>query len=69
MTDKEKLENDLKPCPFCGGKATLLGVVDEIRGGKHFVSCFNRSCKVTVETEFCETEKKAIAAWNKRKEV
>jgi len=48
---------DLKPCPFCGGKAILL----RPEGGRPFVCC---------QTNFCTgpkaTPEAAIAAWNAR---
>ena len=51
--------NELKPCPFCGGKAKLQG--DESKYGC-FVVCTN----CYAEMDYSETEVKAIEAWNKR---
>ena len=57
-------EPKLKPCPFCGKKATKLYDKDEA-----FVEivCLNRSCDMVAETIFWATEKEATASWNKRR--
>ena len=51
-------ESELKPCPFCGGKAVIGG------GGcrDYFVYCAD--CIATTRPAFTEAE--AIAAWNTR---
>ncbi len=49
-------ENELKPCPFCGGEAEWA------TKGKHWIMC--SSCGV--ETQYCETAEEAIEAWNRR---
>lgn len=55
------MENEeLKPCPFCGGKAN-------IEGGKspywvYWIKCYE--CRV--ETEAYDFEEDAIAVWNRR---
>lgn len=56
------MEN-LKKCPFCGGKAvSRKRRPDHIMNGKCFVCC--SECKN--KTAYYDTEEKAIEAWNKR---
>ena len=53
---------ELKPCPFCGGKAELV----KFQRPNHFGSvCTN--CDVWRDDR-CNTEAEAITAWNTRKE-
>ena len=51
----------LKPCPFCGGEATIYEDRHENITYGYTVACDN--CCATV---FADTEKEAIEAWNKR---
>jgi hypothetical protein len=55
--------SDLKPCPFCGGEATIAKTN---RGWK--AECIGRfgSCPVNVRTHRQSTKLIAIAAWNIR---
>ena len=61
-------EDQLLPCPFCGGKATieetaLLGDVRKSAGcGKE--DCQGYQCTLTFATR-----REARAAWNKRAEI
>ena len=58
------MNDKLKPCPFCGGKAILSGshtVADETFELR-FVFC--ESC--CTETRLYSTKQKAIDAWNRR---
>lgn len=62
-------EVNLKPCPFCGGEATLRHTKD--REGKMYgelwiVSCEARSCYIRPCTSFYTSEEEAIEAWNTR---
>ena len=56
---------ELKPCPFCGGKATGLmerrGVVLLFTAG-----CQNKECDVRPETRLFMTMEKALDTWNHR---
>lgn len=61
----------LKPCPFCGGEASVKCEVFAgicVRG--YWVSCDNDNCNETIEcrTYAFDTEAEAIAAWNHRAE-
>ena len=59
---------ELKPCPFCGGKAkiTYYHHYDYLTDKVCWVSCTKKNCKVNPETDGFETEGAAIKAWNKR---
>ena len=53
---------ELKPCPFCGGRASIV-----LKGGSFFVYC-NR-CPGAVVTDYVhQSEEEAIEAWNRRAE-
>lgn len=60
---------DLKPCPFCGGKADFgkNQRADESGKGFYFVQCLECHARATniCGTSF-ETEEKAVKAWNSR---
>lgn len=58
------MENELKPCPFCGRIGTLFVETDEI--GYVFVTCApsDNGCGATGPAEI--TEEGAIEAWNRR---
>lgn len=51
--------NELKPCPFCGGKAYITTF--DVFGGVHYAVC--RNCKARVGKP---SEADAVAAWNRR---
>ena len=51
---------ELKPCPFCGGKARLM-TYDTY--GSHYVKCDNVSCGIV--TWIHTTGEEAVEAWNK----
>jgi len=57
------MADELKPCPFCGGKPYIL---EDEYYGTFEVGCNNRKCKLVVYTNDIAEKKKAIAAWNKR---
>lgn len=58
-------EIKLKPCPFCGGKASLLS---EMCFGKQawFVACGGIGCGVMPETIDADTPQEAAEIWNRR---
>lgn len=51
----------LKPCPFCGSEAVLIGTEKE-----NWVECTNKDCGCEVFLGFND---KAIKVWNTRKPV
>jgi hypothetical protein len=58
--------NELKPCPFCGGKAH---VAKTLRGWK--VECQGRmgSCYMNARTHYQPHKFLAVTAWNTRTEI
>ena len=60
-------EPSLKPCPFCGGKASLFSV--ELTDGSivYEVDCENKACEVSSCTMLHDTREAAAAVWNTRK--
>ena len=51
---------ELKRCPFCGGRASLI-----LKGGSYFVKC--NWCPGAVITDFVhQSKEEAIEAWNRR---
>ena len=62
------MPNELKPCPFCGGKAKLYS--QKVAGGYDYSYVFCESCKIgtkkyEVSPEYCANDK-ATEAWNRR---
>jgi hypothetical protein len=49
------------PCPFCGGKPTVLKT-----GGLHEISCYNPKCRV-MPMAIDENPALTLALWNTRK--
>ena len=61
MRKENTMNNEkLKPCPFCGGEAKVLGTKYE--GGDYYIVC--ERCRVRVGSYSNPVE--AIEAWNKR---
>ena len=67
------MENDLKPCPFCGCGEGSLYIVTVEQHGYETVGIFCNACKQTVTLECNEweglnedTKERAIEAWNRR---
>ena len=65
------MNNELKPCPFCGGEAVIMHVEPRIHifaifmpdcRGSHFIKCTGCTCVLTSGND----REEAIAAWNKR---
>lgn len=54
-------ENELKPCPFCGGEARICSAGFEAT----YIRCANiKDCGC--KFEWFDTEEEAIEAWNRR---
>ena len=64
------MSRELKPCPFCGGKAVLKETYRYIGHGEsipqYFVKCGNAYCDLYVATCNRDSEEEAIDAWNRR---
>lgn len=61
-------ESELKPCPFCGGKAKVRSE-DRKKGKAYWVYCaepIETGCDVRPVTCRFDTLKKAVEAWNRR---
>ena len=54
-------EPKLKPCPFCGGEAKLINILNYY-GDIYWVKC--EECNAETPSDFEKDE--AIAAWNRR---
>ena len=65
MKFRDSLNNQLKPCPFCGGKAELSFF--NIDYGTVTVGCSNEDCDITMGKGFFDN-KEAIEHWNRRVE-
>ena len=65
---------ELKPCPFCGGEASLYGGTNfETARSAYYVECSDPLCPVCPTTPTADliaykTEAKAAEAWNTRAE-
>ena len=55
---------DIKPCPFCGGKAVL----QRLGGYYEYVRCVNEKCTIKPITPCYLEEGRAIKEWNKRED-
>lgn len=67
----QEIKLNLKPCPFCGGKAWMWTDYKESRMPKelYFVACDEDDedkCAVQPETLRYLTKKAATKAWNRR---
>lgn len=61
-TKKEAKKQELKPCPFCGGKAVIQNM-----GYPHYIYCSSCGAKVHGHVIGAREGKKAsIEAWNRR---
>ena len=62
------MENELKPCPFCGGKNIKLNEANRLNENRtqtrtyYYVWCSD----CTAQGAYCRTKSKAISAWNGR---
>lgn len=63
MTELNKRDDALLPCPFCGVEASE--VEDQGHSTGYNVGCFNGDCIIEPYT-WADTKAEAIAAWNTR---
>jgi Lar family restriction alleviation protein len=61
--------NELKPCPFCGGKNVVLDTYKSRKGHEATIQC-NSGCILYMHTITYDTEEEAVEAvtkaWNRR---
>ena len=61
--------NELKPCPFCGGRAHMTEL-NKIAAFRYIVCCVNRDCIAyrlsSAYTPRYYTEEEATEKWNRR---
>lgn len=57
---------ELKPCPFCGGKAEIA--TGSVFMWEHIIVCKNcgASSKTVIGITLSQAREKAIEAWNRR---
>lgn len=64
------MSRELKPCPFCGGKAERKETCNYIWSGRsiprYFIKCGNKECGLYVATYNRDTEEEAVEIWNRR---
>lgn len=56
------MNEELKPCPFCGSKYVYVHTEDDI----FYCECDNSDCYVSFCDNSCDTLDEAIEQWNKR---
>lgn len=66
-------KNDLKPCPFCEGKAKRKSARYNLRGAygtketeKHWYGVYCTKCKISQPIRVYETREASDEAWNNR---
>lgn len=57
------MKPDLRPCPFCGGKAELWKAHPENPKRSAWIACMDRCAVMTKEYD---TDEEAVAVWNRR---
>lgn len=57
------MSKELKPCPFCGGKAEII--IFSTKYGTVTVGCINEECDIPMGKAFFSDEE-AIQHWNRR---
>ena len=65
-TSEEMKEYNLKPCPFCGGEASL----ERVRGDDHYSYVYCKKCFCSTKLLACHTQydcdELVIKMWNRR---
>lgn len=57
------VSENLKDCPFCGGKAEIQSVIDTEDGCEGVIAtCLNCGCC----TQLCDSKIDAVSCWNER---
>jgi Lar family restriction alleviation protein len=58
----KKKQQDISPCPFCGGKAELQDILENWGYIKFYVQC--KACRSS--GRYYRTEETAIRKWNQK---
>lgn len=58
------MSQELKPCPFCGGKNIILGTHEASWGTEQYIKCCDCMAKIQIDQEY--GEKMLIYRWNRR---
>ena len=59
---------DLKPCPFCGGKAELVYIIHGELCSVHHICDYFGSKVLFMRSKLFNNKEEAIKAWNMRSE-
>lgn len=57
---------DLKPCPFCGGKACKTTIFNSNKKTYYQISCPDEDCSIQPFTDYRTEEEVVIQEWNRR---
>ena len=69
LIPKDSAKNELKPCPFCGGKAQLVAVKETYDGiRKVEISGWRVRCNDCKAETTLEVREVAVNKWNRRAE-
>lgn len=60
---RNKNQEELKPCPFCGSKDLKIRVYHNVSGAVYLVHCYRCGAN---GPDYCDNKHSAINAWNKR---
>lgn len=60
------MPDNLKPCPFCGGKPTVDRCAMPYNPVFYAVECTNINCPVQPVTDYCKDKAFIIKQWNRR---
>ena len=61
----QNLVNELRPCPFCGGRAAIVHKKEPV-GECWKVYCMNEDCWCEASTPAYNRRETAVEAWNRR---
>ncbi len=57
---------ELKPCPFCGGKAERKTLTHFCGQTMHYVQCSNEKCPIMPTTPAYKSKGADVRVWNTR---
>ena len=60
------MKTDLKPCPFCGGKAWKTVWRNADLKPMYQISCPNEECSIQPFTDYWVDEDYVVREWNRR---